>query len=77
LLSGTPILIAAAIAEQAKNKKACFITPRDLNRDLGYSRTRQRPDGKIITIYYYSTKTHPQQFIGATIWEPAHAAAGN
>ena len=48
-----------------------------LNWDLGYARTKQRPDGKIVTMYYYSTKDQPHQFIGGTIWEPPAATAKN
>jgi hypothetical protein len=40
------------------------------NWDLGYSRTVQRPDGKVVTMYYYSTQEDPQQRIIATIWNP-------
>ncbi|MHC4474026.1 MAG: superoxide dismutase [Ni] [Planctomycetota bacterium] len=40
------------------------------NWDLGYSRTVQRPDGKLVTVYYYSTDENPQQRIIATIWDP-------
>jgi putative protein kinase ArgK-like GTPase of G3E family len=40
------------------------------NWDLGYSRTIQRPDGKLVTMYYYSTEEDPQQRIIATIWNP-------
>lgn len=38
--------------------------------DLGYTRSVQRPDGKIVTIYYYTTQETPAQHIAATIWEP-------
>ena len=38
--------------------------------DLGYSRSVQRRDGKVITIYYYSTAANPEQYIAATIWDP-------
>jgi hypothetical protein len=38
--------------------------------DLGYTRSVQRPDGKIVTIYYYTTKEIPEQHIAATIWDP-------
>jgi hypothetical protein len=31
------------------------------NWDLGYTRTVQRADGKLVTIYYYSTQENPQQ----------------
>ena len=38
--------------------------------DLGYPRMVQRPDGKIVTIYYYTTETRREQHIAATIWDP-------
>lgn len=38
--------------------------------DLGYARTLLRPDGKLLTIYYYTTAERPEQHIAATIWEP-------
>ena len=37
--------------------------------DIGYTRTFQRTDGKLVTVYYYSTAERPQQHIVATIWE--------
>ena len=40
------------------------------NWDLGYPRTVQRPDGKIVTIYYYNEDETKERFIGATIWNP-------
>jgi len=40
------------------------------NNDFGYTRTVQRPDGKLVTVYYYTTEHDPQQHIAATIWEP-------
>jgi len=38
--------------------------------DLGYTRTVQRTDGKIVTIYYISTEENYEQHIAATIWDP-------
>ena len=38
--------------------------------DLGYPRSVQRKDGKVVSVYYYNTKEHPERFIGATIWNP-------
>ncbi len=38
--------------------------------DLGYPQTIQRPDGKLVTIYYYTTEENPEQHIAATIWDP-------
>jgi hypothetical protein len=40
-------------------------------RDMGYVRSAQRPDGKIITVYYFwDRKTGPERYLGATIWNP-------
>ncbi len=41
--------------------------------DLGYTRSLQRTDGKIVTIYYYTTAERPEQHIAATIWDPGPA----
>jgi hypothetical protein len=38
--------------------------------DLGYPRTVQRPDGKIVTVYYISNDRYKERFIEATIWDP-------
>jgi hypothetical protein len=41
--------------------------------DLGYTRSVQRKDGKIVTVYYYTTAERPEQHIAATIWDPGPA----
>jgi BNR repeat-like domain len=49
------------------------ITLRDdgTDRDIGYVRSIQRPDGKVVTTYYISDEeTGPERYIGATIWDP-------
>jgi hypothetical protein len=38
--------------------------------DLGYPRMLQRSDGKLVTVYYFTTAENPQQHIAATIWDP-------
>jgi hypothetical protein len=38
--------------------------------DLGYPRTVQRPDGKLVTIYYFNDHPDQERYIAATIWEP-------
>ena len=38
-------------------------------RDLGYPRTLQRPDGKIVTLYYFYPQGSPNRRIMATIWD--------
>lgn len=47
------------------------------NWDIGYTRSVQRPDGKIVTIYYYwdnyfswDKGTGHERYIAATIWDP-------
>ena len=39
-------------------------------RDLGYPRTLERPDGKIVTVYYFTPGDSPFRQIIATIWDP-------
>ena len=39
-------------------------------RDIGYPRTVQRPDGKVVTIYYFHDTPKGNRYIGATIWDP-------
>lgn len=38
--------------------------------DIGYPRSVLRPDGKMVTIYYYHTGDQKLRFIGCTIWDP-------
>ncbi len=38
--------------------------------DLGYPRTVERPDGKIVTVYYFNEAPDQERYIGATIWDP-------
>ena len=41
------------------------------NRDLGYVRSIQRPDGKAVTVYYFwDQKNGPERYLAATIWDP-------
>ena len=36
--------------------------------DLGYTRTVQRPDGKLVTVYYFPEQAQTERVIAATIW---------
>lgn len=38
--------------------------------DLGYVRLVQRPDGRLVAIYYWATAQNPQQHIAVSIWKP-------
>lgn len=39
-------------------------------RDMGYVRTLQRPDGKMVTVYYFTPKESRYRQVVATIWDP-------
>jgi len=39
------------------------------NHDIGYPRTVQRADGKIVTTYYFNDHPESERYIAATIWE--------
>jgi hypothetical protein len=38
--------------------------------DLGYPRTVQRPDGTIVTVYYFNDRPDGERYIAATLWKP-------
>lgn len=40
------------------------------NWDLGYPRSVQRPDGKVVSVYYYNDSPDTERYIGYTIWQP-------
>jgi hypothetical protein len=40
-------------------------------RDIGYPRSVQRADGRVVTIYYFwDEQTGPERYIAASIWNP-------
>lgn len=41
--------------------------------DLGYVRSVQRPDGKVVTVYYFQTPENPYRRIIAAIWDVGSA----
>lgn len=38
--------------------------------DLGYTRSIQRPDGTIVTTYYFNDHVDTERYIAATLWRP-------
>ena len=40
------------------------------NWDLGYPRTAQRADGKLVTVYYFNNTPSAERYIAGTIWDP-------
>ena len=39
-------------------------------RDIGYPASVQRPDGKVVTTYYFHDQPTSDRYIAATIWDP-------
>ncbi|MDQ7817954.1 MAG: PA14 domain-containing protein [Melioribacteraceae bacterium] len=50
--------------------KEIIIRDDAITKDVGYPRSVVRPDGKVVTTYYYTTKENVEQHIAATIWDP-------
>ena len=44
------------------------------NHDIGYPRTVQRPDSRMVTVYYWNDDPAGERYIVATIWDPPNAA---
>ena len=41
--------------------------------DIGYSRSVERRDGRVLTVYYWARKPQQERTIEATIWDPGGA----
>lgn len=67
-----PCGILATLSDDGGRTWSGRIVLRDDGRtwDLGYPRTVVRPDGRLVTIYYFTTSEKPEQHIAATIWQP-------
>jgi Neuraminidase (sialidase) len=68
-----PFSICAKISEDNGRTWGEQIVLRDdgAGRDIGYVRSIQRPDGKVVTTYYFEDKKKPERYIAATIWDPS------
>ncbi len=74
--SGTTSDIRAKLSsDNGKTWSRDYILRNDgSGRDIGYPRMVQRPDGKIVAIYYFmDDKTGVERYIGASIWTPPAA----
>lgn len=69
---GTPSGIRAAFSDDEgetwKVDEEVVIRGDLLNWDIGYPESRQLPDGRILTVYYYNVLG--RYFIGASFWKP-------
>jgi hypothetical protein len=72
-----PFAIRARLSSDGGRTWGDEITLRDDGggRDIGYPRSVQRPDGKVVTVYYFwDQKTGPERYIAATIWDPGKSS---
>ena len=70
---GEPYSIHATLSSDGGRTWGEEIVLRDdgSSRDIGYVRAVQRPDGKVVVVYYFSDQaSRPERYIGATIWDP-------
>lgn len=67
-----PFRIAAKLSEDQGKTWSEEIVLRDdgAGRDIGYVRSVQRTDGKVVTMYYFEDKQKPERYIAASIWQP-------
>ena len=40
------------------------------SHDIGYPRTVQRADSKVVTVYYWTDEPDGERYIAATLWQP-------
>jgi hypothetical protein len=68
-----PYRICARLSEDGGETWCEEIVLRDdgANRDIGYCRSIQRSDGRVVTVYYFNDpSTGPERYIGSTVWSP-------
>ena len=68
-----PFSIRATLSSDGGRSWSDPVTLRDdgQSRDIGYVRAVQRPDGKVVAIYYFTDEASgPERYIAATIWTP-------
>jgi hypothetical protein len=69
---GSTSAICARLSSDSGENWGPEITLRDHapEKDVGYTRTVQRPDGKIVTVYFFHNTLLGERFIEAAIWDP-------
>ena len=67
----SPFRIYALVSQDNGKTWSKNIIVRDSGggRDIGYPRSVQRLDGKIVTIYYFHDSPQTERYIAATIWD--------
>lgn len=70
---GRPYGIRAVLSEDEGRRWGKEIILRDDGAawDVGYTRSVQRPDGKMVTVYYFPEDPLTERIIAASIWNPS------
>lgn len=76
---GAPYGVRAKLSSDEGKTWSDEIVLRDDGKgwDLGYPRTIQRADGKIVTAYYFNDRHGKERYIAATVWDPGSLSAGD
>lgn len=77
--SGPTAIQARVSADRGETWGETLTLRRDgFDYDIGYVRQAVRPDGKVVTVYYYRTREDGQSptYIAATIWDPSAVRSG-
>ena len=71
-LRGAPFGMRASLSDDEGSSWGSPIMLRDGagNHDLGYPRTVQTADGKVVTIYYFNDDPAGERYLAATLWDP-------
>lgn len=69
---GVPYSIRARISSDNGRTwgKEIILRENVLPPDIGYTRSVQRSDGKVVTLYYLATEQYKEEHIEAAIWDP-------
>ena len=74
---GLPLIYLPARRVPKREKSCLTCSPNFIilrigvrNWGFGYSRLLQRPDGKVVTVYYFATPENRNQLIAANSWDP-------
>lgn len=66
-----PYRIGARFSNDGKTWGDEFVLRNDgASWDIGYVRSVQRPDGNIVSVYYFPEQPHTERIIAGTIWDP-------
>src|SRR5262249_24766260 len=70
-----PYRIAARLSGGRGKTWSDAVTLRDDGgaNDVGYVRSVVRPDGKVLSVYYFTDSTGPDRYLAATLWDPGQS----